>query len=779
MPAVDAAGFQGKIGRDWRDSEPWWPEPVRPPDGAPNVVLVVLDDVGFAQLGCYGSDLETPTLDRLAAEGLRYTNFHTTALCSPTRACLMTGRNHHAVGMGRITDLARGFPGYSGRIPKSCGFVSEILRDRGYATYQVGKWHLTPENEAHLAAPRTRWPLGRGFERFYGFFGGETHQFSPALVHDNHFAEAPTSSGEEGPEYHLSEDLADHAIEFLNDLRSVDGTKPFFLNFWTGACHSPHQAPPAWIERFRGRFDQGWDTWRDETFARQQQMGIVPEGTELSPRPPWVPPWDSLDADEQKLAARFMECFAAFLAHADAQIGRVIAFLEELGELDDTLIVAVSDNGASSEGGAHGSINDMRLWNQHPAKVGEMVARIDELGGPTVHNNYPWGWTMAGNTPLRRWKRETHEGGIADPGIFRLPRNVAGAAGRDLSAARRGEMRRQFVHAIDIVPTILDVVGIEAPRTIDGVEQQELDGKSIVATFDDPDAPTRTTQYFEMLGSRAIHHEGWKAVTFKPMGRMYSEDDDPDLPFDDDVWELYHVDEDFSECHDVAAEHPDKLQELIDVWWREAERNQVLPLDNRPYIAIMEPGPTGILERDRYVYHPGGGRVAEEVAANTKGRSHTIVADVEIPGEGAEGVLLAMGSRLGGYTLFVDDGRLQYVHNYLGRDEHHVSSSSTIPSGSCELGFRFEAEGMFKGGVASLTVNGEAVAKAEIPRYTPVRFSITDAGLTCGQDAGSAVTDRYRGPFPFTGTLHRVVVTVAGDKPVDPDEAVEKALRTQ
>ncbi|MBM4266652.1 MAG: arylsulfatase [Deltaproteobacteria bacterium] len=756
---MDPKDFKGKIGRDWRDSEPWWPEPVRPPEGAPNVVLIVLDDVGFAQLGCYGSDLATPAIDRLAARGLRYTNFHTTALCSPTRACLLTGRNHHSVGMARVADLARGFPGYSGMIPKSCGFLPEILRERGYATYAVGKWHLCPESHAHLAASRGTWPLGRGFERYYGYFGGETHQYSPALVHDNHFIEAPYDES-----YHLTEDLADHAIELLTDLRAVDAEKRFFLYFCTGACHSPHQAPRKWIDEYRGRFDAGWDVWREATFARQVASGIVPPGTELSPRPPWVPAWSELSDEERPLAIRFMECFAGFLSHADAQIGRVISFLEELGELDDTLVILLSDNGASSEGGKHGSINDLRLWNVNPAGVAEMLARLDEFGGPTIHNNYPWGWTMAGNTPLRRWKRETHEGGVADPCIVHWPSRIAA----------RGEVRRQFVHAIDVAPTVLDLCRIEAPATLDGFPQKPIEGASFAATLADPAAATRGTQYYEMLGSRAIYHEGWKAVAFKPLGPMYSPTDDANRPWDDDPWELYHVAEDFSECRDLAAQEPERLRALVDLWWQEAEKYQVLPLDNRIYIAILEPPPTGIPPRERYVYRPGGSRVPEEVAVDVKGRPHAIVADVVIPSGGAEGVLLAMGSILGGYSFFVADGRLQYVHNFLGREEHHVDSEERVPEGKHRLGFVFEA-----GKNARLTIDGRTVGTGSVPRFTPVRFSITDAGLTCGEDAGSAVTRRYRAPFRFTGKLDRVTVHVAGPGVVDPDALVESKLRTQ
>ena len=455
---MTAMEFHGKIGDDWRDSEPWWPPVPTPPDGAPNVIVVVLDDVGFAQLGCYGSDIDTPRIDALAADGVRLSNFHTTALCSPTRACLITGRNHHRSGMGRVADLATGFPGYWGRPPRENGFLSEILRAHGYATYAVGKWHLSPEDETNMAASRSTWPLARGFDRWYGFHGGETHQFVPALYHDNH-AVRPPRTVEEG--YHLSADLADRAIEYLADLRAVDDRQPFFLYFCTGACHSPHHAPTEWIERYRGRFAQGWDVWRAETFARQLELGVVPRGTALSPRPDWVPPWDSLDDASKGLAQRFMECFAAFLSYTDAQIGRLLNFVDDLGDADRTMVVLVSDNGASSEGGKDGTINEGRLSNFEGSPVDEMLRRIDEIGGPLSHNNYPWGWTMAGNTPFKRWKREVHEGGVADPCIVRLPADRRSGPG--------GGVRRQFAHAVDIVPTVLELVGCRrAPRQSTG-----------------------------------------------------------------------------------------------------------------------------------------------------------------------------------------------------------------------------------------------------------------------------------------------------------------------
>jgi arylsulfatase A-like enzyme len=751
--------FGGTIGRYRSESTPWWPEPERAPAGAPNVLVVLLDDVGFAQLGCFGSDIDTPTFDRLAAGGLRYTNFHTTALCSPTRACVLTGRNHHSVGMGRITDLATGFPGYHARIGKEHGFLSEMLVPWGYAAYAVGKWHLTPDEEQHLGASRARWPLGRGFERFYGFFGGETHQFAPALVCDNHRV-APPRSWRDG--YHLTADLADQAIEYLADLRHAEPDKPFFLYLCTGACHSPHHAPPDWIARYRGRFDAGWDAWRDATLARQVATGVVPEGTELSPRPEWVPAWDSLPPDQRQLFARFQECFAAFLSHADHHVGRVVDFLAETSDLDNTLVLVLSDNGASSEGGVTGSINDARPWNLAPRPVEEAVARIDELGGPTVHNNYPWGWTVAGNTPFRRWKREVHEGGVADPLIVTWPGGIAA----------RGEVRRQYVHAIDLVPTVLDVVGVAAPDVIDGVPQSAIEGVSFAPTLDDAATPSRReTQYYEMLGCRALYHRGWKAVVYHPIA-------DTSVSFEDDPWELYHVEADISECHDLAARHPDRLRELVERWWVEAARHNVLPLDNAPFDAVFGEARPHHRPRRRYVYYPFGGPVTEEAAVNVRNRSHTITAEVSLPDGGAEGALLAHGSILGGYVLFVQDGRLHYVHNFVGLEEHRVSSTAKLPAGEHLLGFRFAKTGEHAG-VGSLLLDGEPVGEVEIGRFTPTRFSITGEGLCCGYDTGMPVVDDYEPPFRFTGVLRRVVVEVEGEPYVDAEAEADLSLRAQ
>ena len=744
--------FRGRIGRYHWESEPWWPAEPAPPAGAPNVLVVLLDDVGFAQLGCFGSDIDTPTFDRLAEGGLRYTNFHTTALCSPTRACVLTGRNHHACGMGRIVEFATGFPGYDARIPASVPMLPAMLTPHGYAAWAVGKWHLTPEDEAHLGARRNRWPLGRGFERFYGFFPGETSQFAPALAHDNHFVPPPRTY-DEG--YHLTEDLADRVIEFVTDLRHVDPAKPWFCYFTPGACHSPHQVPREYVERYRGRFDDGWDAWREGTLERQKRLGVIAEHVELSPRPDWVPAWESLNDEERRVYARYMEAFAGFLTHADAQVGRVVDFVERLGELDNTLILALSDNGASSEGGPTGSLNDVRAWNVLPRTVEEAAERIDEIGGPRIHNNYPWGWTVAGNTPFRRWKRETHEGGVADPLIVHWPRRLV---------TERGQLRRQYVHAIDIAPTILAAIGVDPPATT-------LDGVSFADTFADADAPDRhTTQYYEMFGCRAIYHEGWKAVVYHPM-----QDERPGL--DTAEWELYDLRSDPSECHDLAASHQDTLQQLVDRWWREAEKNAVLPLDNRPFSEFVLARPKTVPDRDTYVYWPGRARVPEALAAPTKNRPHTITAYID--GDPSDGVLAAQGSVLGGWSFHVVDNELTYVHNLSGWREYRVAAPlPQLDKGAHSLALRFtpNPDGTHHG---ELLVDGETIGDGTIKRAAWNRYSLTGHGLTVGYAEGLPPCNDYQAPFAFGTALDRVEIAVGGTPFVDVAAEVEDALASQ
>ncbi|MGB5756393.1 MAG: arylsulfatase, partial [Acidimicrobiales bacterium] len=549
--------FGGVIGRTAAESEPWWPDPP-PLEDKPNVVLILFDDTGFAHFGCYGSDIDTPNIDRLAAGGLRYTNFHTTALCSPTRASLLTGRNHHAVGMRCISNFDTGYPNMRGRISHNAATVAEIVGDAGYATFALGKWHLCPMTETSMAGPFDDWPLQRGFDRFYGFLQGETDQFHPELTYDNHHLE-PRGPGDDG--YHLSEDLTDRAIDFIRESKSVRPDRPFFTYLAWGATHSPHQAPLEYLEKYRGRYDEGWDVIRQRYYERQLHLGIIPAGTELAPRNPGVEPWAELSENEQRLAARLQEAFAAFLDHTDAQIGRLMEFLSAIDELDNTIFIVTSDNGASQEGFATGVIDEMRFFNGFPEDVEAAQDRLDDVGGPNSHTNYPWGWAQVGNTPLKWYKQNTFGGGVRDPLIIHWPRRITDAGG----------VRDQFHHITDLTPTILDELGIPQPERFRGREQLPVAGRPLSYSFDDPTAPTnRHAQYFEMFGHRGIWSEGWKAVTYHRLGK----------PFDEDVWELYHVDEDFSESHNLADERPDKLAELVDLWWSEAEEHGVLPLDD-------------------------------------------------------------------------------------------------------------------------------------------------------------------------------------------------------
>ena len=750
--------YQGTVGRTFDESTPWWPELNHGPAGAPNVVVVLLDDVGYAQFGCYGSDIATPTFDRLAAGGLRYSNFHTTSLCSPTRAALMTGRNHHTNGMGRIVEFASGFPGYDARIPKSNGFISAMLKAEGYATFALGKWHIAPAGEMTPGGPRDRWPLGQGFERFYGFLWGETDQYHPDLVHDNHQIDPPRTP-EEG--YHLTEDLADHAIGFLKDLRAVSD-RPFFTYFAPGACHSPHQAPQAYIDRYRGQFDQGWDAWRDEIFARQTASGLLPEGTALSDRPHWVPAWDTVTADEGRLYARMMEVYAGFLEHTDAQVGRVIDFIDELGELDNTVVLVMSDNGASSEGGPKGSFNETYFFNFEPESLDENLARIDLLGGPDAHNHYPWGWAWAGNCPLQRWKRETYEGGVTDPLIVHWPARLGAP----------GETRHQYVHAIDVLPTLLDAIGLTPPTELDGVPQSPIEGTSFTHTFDDADAAsTHTTQYYEMLGSRAMYHDGWKAVVFHPMPFAAYDGSDPFRPFDEDEWDLYHVAEDFSETVNLAAQRPDKLAEMVELWWSEAEAHNVLPLTNMPQ------GADSRYRREHYEFYSGTGSLPEVAAPRLRNRGWRAAAQLTVPDDGCEGVIATHGSASGGYVIFVKDGRLQYAYNHLGSSLTTVPAEVDLPPGPVTVRVEFTPTGRFEGDVA-LFYGDVLVGQGHVARTTRVTYGV--AGFSVGSQRGSAVSPAYSGRFPFTdGALGRVVFEPDGRPYRDPSGEAAAGMAIQ
>ena len=783
MPIVeykDGARFPGVIGRTADESSPAWPAQVRAVKGAPNVVVVVLDDTGFGNLGCYGSPIETPYFDRIAADGLRFNNMHTTALCSPSRSCIVTGRNHHSNGMACITELASGFPGYDGVMPFENGMLSEILVEQGYSTFMVGKWHLTPSNQETAAGPYDRWPLGRGFQRFYGFLGGDTSQWYPDLVYDNHQVEPPKKP-EEG--YHLSEDLVDKAVSFIADSKQADPDKPFYLHLCFGATHAPHHVAKEWADKYEGVFDDGWDAYREKTFARQKELGIAPGGAHLSRHDPDVPDWGSLPEPARKLFSRMMEVYAGFLSHTDHQVGRLLDFLTEIGELENTLIMVISDNGASAEGGPTGTTNEAQFFNNAQEPIEESLKLIDEIGGPKHFNHYPWGWTWAGNTPFRRWKRETYRGGACDPFIVSWPQGIKS----------KGEIRAQYAHIIDMVPTVLDLLGVEPPAVIRGVSQSPMHGVSFAHALDDAAAETRHhTQYFEMLGHRAIYHDGWRAVcpwpgpSFTEAGKGFGEPISADTlsTLDATGWELYHVAEDFAETKNVAADNRDKLIAMIGTWYVEAGKYDVMPVDGSGLARMVAEKPLIALPRDRYIYRPNTQSVPNFAAPRVLNRPHSITADVEIPEHGAEGVLLSQGTAAGGYSFFIKDGKLRYVHNYVGRQLLGVESEADVPAGKHELRFEFEptgepdpANGAGAPGLLQLYVDGTLVANAEAPITTPFLFN--PGALTCGANPGSPVTPDYEGPFAFTGTLHSVTLDVSGDLIQDPESELRAHLARQ
>jgi len=768
--------FPGKIGLTVDESEPAWPAARRVKQGAPNVLFIVLDDTGYGQLGCYGGLSETPNLDRLAANGLLYTNMHTTALCSPTRSCILTGRNHHANAMAGITEISTGFPGYNGAIPFENGLLSEMLLREGYNTYAIGKWHLTPAEQGSAAGPYDRWPLGRGFERYYGFLGGDTHQYYPDLVEDNHQVEPPRTP-EQG--YHLTEDLVDRAIAFIGDAKQVAPNKPFFLYFATGAMHAPHHVPREWADRYKGKFDMGWDRARELVFERQKQLGVVPESARLPAADPDVPRWDGLPEQERQLYARMMEVFAGYLTHTDHHIGRMLDTLGKLGQLDNTLIMVISDNGASAEGGPTGSVNENRFFNFVPESLKDNLAALDELGGPRYFNHYPWGWTHAGNTPFRRWKRETFRGGVSDPFIVHWPAVIRA----------KGEIRHQYAHAIDMVPTVLDAIGIEPPAEIRGVTQSPLHGKGLHHTFDDAQAPSpRDTQYFEMFGHRAIYHDGFRAVCPWP-GDSFSESKPFGTPLkpedlrrlDEQGWELYDLTTDPTESRNIAPANREKLREMIALWYVEAGKYGVLPIDGRGQQRLAEERPQITAERKQYTYYPHTQSVPESASPRLLNRSHVICAEVEIPDGGAEGVLLCHGGNTGGYAFFVKDDKLHYVHNYVGAQQFHVASSNGLSGGRHELRFEFERTGepdLRSGrgapGRARLFVDDALVGEGDIPVTIPVAIGI-GGGLTCGRATPSPITDLYQAPFEFTGELTSVTAEV-GKEALSHDQEAEMRM---
>ena len=679
----------------------------------------------------------------------------------------MTGRNHTTNGMAGITEITSGFPNSNGHVPFECANLAEVLRDSGWNTYIVGKWHLTAEDEMNLAASKRQWPLGRGFERYYGFLGGETNQWYPDLIYDNHPV-APPKSPEEG--YHLSVDLTDKAIEFIRDAKAIAPEKPFFLYYCPGAAHAPHHAPKDWIEKYEGRFDIGYDAIRQGIIERQKALGIVPEHAELSPINPYrdrtgssgeswpevdtVRPWESLSEDEQRLFRRMAEVYAGFLSHADHQLGRLLDYLEESAQLENTIVVLVSDNGASGEGGPNGSVNENKFFNGVPDTIEENLEYIDVLGSPLTYNHYPTGWAWAFNTPFKLWKRYGNfRGGTADPLIVSWPKGMSA----------RGELRHQYNHAVDIVPTLYECLGVDLPETVGGYTQKPLEGVSFASTFADPKADTdKDTQFFSMLGTRAIWHKGWKAVTAVPAGPNYW------LPMDEQPWELFDTDNDPCECHDLADQHPERLKELQELWWAEADKYQALPLETRNAIeAFTTPRPQLSKPRNRYIYYPGGAEVPESVTPDIRGRSYTIAVALDVETPEAGGVLFSQGSRFGGHALYVKDGKLKYVYNILGELVQTVESDETIPTGHVVLSASFEkqGDGIPAEGPLSLYIRDQKVGETTI-RTQPGKFGLGGGGLVVGRSGAERVTDDYAGdaPWPFIGgTVKRLLIDVSGE----------------
>jgi arylsulfatase A-like enzyme len=773
--------FTGVIGRTFDQSSPAWPEPLRAKQGAPNVLFIVQDDTGFGQIGCYGSPIKTPNIDALAANGLLFNNMHTTALCSPTRSCILTGRNHHSNAMSCITEGSTGYPGGNGNIPFENGMLSEMLLRHGYNTFALGKWHLTPADQISAAGPYDRWPLGRGFERYYGFLGGDTHQYYPELVYDNHGVE-PEKTPEEG--YHLTEDLVDKAIGFIADAKQVAPNKPFFMYFCPGAGHAPHHVPKEWADQYKGHFDDGWDAYRERVFKRQKELGIVPQDAELSRHDPDVQDWNALPASEKKLYARMMEVFAGFLTHTDHHYGRLFNFLKTIGEWENTLIMFISDNGASSEGGPTGSVNENKFFNNVPDSLEQNLQMLDQLGGPTTFNHYAWGWTFAGNTPFRRWKRETYRGGISDPFVVHWPKGIKA----------KGQVRTQYAHAIDMVPTVLEALGLEAPTSIKGVTQSPIEGHSFAHALDDANATSKhITQYFEMMGHRSIYHDGWRAVcpwpgaSFKEAGAFFGAPIDKDklTELDAKNWELYDVVKDFAENHNLAAENRAKLIEMIATWYVEAGKYNVLPVDSRGTLRFGDPRPQIAVARTSYTYYPGTQMVPINAGPAVLNRPHSITADVEIPKVGAEGCLLSAGDVQGGFSFYVQDGKLQYVYNYVGSNFYHVVSNVPVPEGRHKLRFEFEVTGepeIGKGkgapGRAQLYIDGKLVGQGDIPLTMPLSLGL-GGGIVCGADIGSPVWDKYKPPFKFSGTLYGVAVDVSGELIKDTEAEMRVAMARQ
>jgi arylsulfatase len=768
--------FKGDIKLDVRDSKPDWEPYIRKkaPEGSPNILFILYDDTGLATWSPYGGRVNMPTLDNLAADGLTYTQWHTVALCSPTRSCILTGRNHNLNGMGSITEAANGFPGYSAHLPKETATMAQILQENGWSTFWLGKDHNVPETDLSSGANREYWPLQQGFDRFYGFIGGETNQWYPDLTEDNHSIEQPYSP-EQG--YHFSKDLADQAIKMITDQKSANPSKPWFMWFCPGANHAPHQAPKDYIAKYKGKFDDGYDAYRDWVLPRMIAKGIFPKDTKLTPFNPlpeaianpgdFVRPWNTLNPDEKKLFSRLCEVFAGYSEYTDAQIGRLIDYLKATGQYDNTVIFYSADNGASGEGSPSGSVNENKFFNGFPDALSENMKLIDELGGPNTYEHYPTGWAAAFSTPFQMFKRySNYSGGTADPLVISWPKGIKA----------KGEVRNQYHHAVDIVPTILEICGLEMPKVYRGVEQYPLSGVSMKYTFDaKPDAPTQKhTQYYAMLGTRAIWQDGWKAVAVHaPLtGKGH---------FDQDPWQLYYTDVDRSESKDLAKENPEKLEALKKVWLDEAQKNFALPIDDRSATEILTlERPSEEAARDSYTYYPHASQIPEAVAVSVRGRSYQMTADIEISDANCSGVIFAHGSRFGGHTLFIKDHKLYYVYNFLGIKPEQKLVSGVLKPGKYTVGMEFirESKGEHNEsiGTMKLYVNGKMVAQGPM-RAQVGKFTLVGDGLCVGFDSGDPVSELYKSPGEFKGgVIHFVKVTVGKVNFEDMEKEAQRGL---
>lgn len=786
MTDTSAPAFAGRIAEDIRDSEPDW-TPYRDPAApaaAPNVLYLLWDDIGIGTWDSFGGLVDMPNMKRIADRGVRLTQFHTTALCSPTRAALLTGRNPTSVGMSSVENLVEGFPGHHGRIPPETALVSEVLAERGWATYAVGKWHLAPIEDCHAAGSRRHWPLGRGFDRYYGFLDGMTDQWYPNLVSDNHPIDTPATP-EDG--YHLSQDLADRAIEFLRDSRAAAPDKPWFMYLCPGAGHSPHQVAGEWADKYRGRFDMGYERYRDIVLAKQKSMGLVPADTELSPMNPYadatgvtgtpwpaselVRPWDSLSDDEKRVSCRTAEVFAGFLSYTDAQIGRVLDYLERTGQSDNTIIVAMSDNGASGEGGPDGSIRDAHRFTTGPADAEDALRIFDRLGGPETDMNYSNGWGMAFNTPYKMFKRHaSHEGGIADPCVISWPNGIGS----------RGELRHSYAHVTDITPTVYELLGIDAPGVVKGIAQAPLEGVSFRAALADPSKPVaKKTQFYSMMGTRGIWQDGWFAGTVHPptSGAPHGWSH-----YDQDRWELFHLEADRSQVRDLAEEYPDKLAELTALWHREAEAYQAFPLNDLSAPELMARAAAAMLANppaDRAIFYPDTPAQGTAVGGLARGRSFTLSTQLVVQQPDAHGVVFSQGNRVGGQVLYLKSQRLHYVYNCAGVLEQAMASPQPITVGTHTVQVRFARTGSVAG---SLDVIGDTELVLDdvvVASYPGMRMAFPDTAqaVTAGRSTAQSITPAYTSPFPLTGaTIEAVTFEFSGTLTAHQESAIATAF---